>query len=212
MSEEIFKASPSLGNIAAIILAGGYSSRMKNFKPLMPLGDATIIEHTLKVFKNAGIKNITVVIGYQADGLKSVIDRLDVSWVYNENFNEGMFSSIVKGVKSLRPEIKGFLLLPADMPLVKVSTINKILEVYEENKGDIVYPVYKGRRGHPPFISSNLFGNIKRWDGTGGLQELLSRHQEHAYHVEVEDPGILADIDTQEDYDRLSQVILQQKP
>lgn len=208
MSEEKTTLSPNWQNVSAIVLAGGYSSRMKDFKPLMPLGDSTVIEYTIKVFKNAGIRDIIVVIGYKADELKIVLERADVRYVYNENFNEGMYSSIVKGVKSLRSGTEAFLLLPADMPLIDNNTINKLLQAYKENKPDIVYPVYQEQRGHPPLISSNLFGNILNWDGTGGLRALLARHQNRIEHVEVEDVGILTDIDTPEDYIEMCKLFL----
>lgn len=190
-------------NLSAIILAGGYSMRMKQFKPLLPLGDSTVIENTINVFRNSGIHDITVVIGYRANDIKSLLDRIGVRWVYNKNYHEGMYSSVVAGLTSIPDYKKGFFLLPADMPLVKKDTIQELIRVYNSKDYNIVYPTYKGLRGHPPLISSNLFPAIKNWQGEGGLRALLSQYQKMAAQVEVMDEGILMDMDTPEDYIKL---------
>jgi molybdenum cofactor cytidylyltransferase len=192
--------NPYVKNLSAIILAGGYSTRMKQFKPLLPLGDSTIIENTINVFRNSGVDNITVVIGYRADDLKVLLDRISVKWVYNPNYHEGMYSSVVAGVSSLTTSTKGFFLLPADMPFVKKETIEELLRVYNSTTYDIIYPTYKGHRGHPPLISEGLFPAIKNWDGGGGLRALLSKYQQVSTQVEVIDENILIDMDTYEDY------------
>lgn len=197
----------------AIILAGGYSMRMKEFKPLLPLGDATIIENTIQVFQQAGVKDITVVIGYRAEDLKAVLEPLRIKWVYNENYHQGMYSSVVVGVNSLSPNAGGFFLLPADMPIVKPGTIKELISVNNCGEYDIIYPIYNGHRGHPPLISASLFFPIKNWDGGdgGGLRALLSQYQNNVTHVEVNDEGILTDIDNPEDYKKLCKTFMQRE-
>lgn len=203
MPENLIRISPYTKTVAAIILAGGYSMRMKEFKPLLPLGDSTVIENTISVFRNSGVNDITVVIGYRAKELKVLLDRIEVKWVYNENYHEGMYSSVVAGVSSLPSNTGVFFLLPADMPLVKSDTIEELLRVYNRTEYDIIYPTYKGRRGHPPLISYSLFLAIKNWEGGGGLRPLLSQYHADATQVEVIDENILTDMDTPEDYVKL---------
>jgi molybdenum cofactor cytidylyltransferase len=200
MQEKLTRINSNAKVVSAIILAGGYSMRMKQFKPLLPLGDSTIIENTINVFRNSGVNDITVVIGYRANDLKPILDCIGVKWVYNDNYHEGMYSSVVAGVSSLSEYTQGFFLLPADMPLVKTETIQELLGVYNSTKHDIIYPVYKGHRGHPPLISKSIFPAIKNWDGAGGLRALLSGYHQFVAQVEVMDEGILKDVDTPEDY------------
>ena len=200
MPENIIKINPQVKSVAAIILAGGYSTRMKQFKPLLPLGDSTVIEKTINVFKKSGVNDITVVIGYRANDLKTILEYMGVNWVYNQNYHKGMYSSVVTGVGSLKANTYGVFLLPADMPLVKLETIEEMVRVYKNSKYEIIYPIYKGRRGHPPLISTSLFPAIKNWDGNGGLRALLAKYQTVATQVEVMDEGILTDMDTPEDY------------
>lgn len=202
MPENILKNTAG-GDLSAIILAGGYSSRMQAFKPLLPLGGSTVLENTVKVFRDSGIQDITVVTGYRAEELEAVLDRAGVLWVYNKDYSEGMYTSVVAGVRSLHGGSGGFFLLPADMPLVKRSTIRALREAQNRNTSHVIYPVHNGRRGHPPFIPASLFSDILAWDGSGGLRALLSRHQDRVIHVETGDEGILTDIDTPEDYKRL---------
>ena len=204
MTENLIRINPYVKAVSAIILAGGYSMRMKQFKPLLPLGDSTIIEKTINLFRNSGVNDITVVIGFRANDLKIVLDSIGVKWVYNQDYQQGMYSSVVAGVNSLPAYMKGFFLLPADMPLVKKETIEKMLRVYNSTEYDIIYPTYKGRRGHPPLISASLFPAIKDWDGCGGLRALLSQYQNGATQVDVTDQDILTDMDTPEDYNKVT--------
>lgn len=192
--------APLENDLAVILLAAGYSSRMKKFKPLLSLGESTVIETTIDIFLNAGIKNISVIIGHKADKLKPVLNNKGINWIYNEKYDEGMYSSVLTGVRSLPNHIKGFFLLPSDMPLIKTETIKKISNVYFENNSNIVYPVFMDRRGHPPLISSKIIPEILTHDGTGGLNSVLSKYKSNAIHIEVEDEGIHLDMDTYHEY------------
>ncbi len=192
--------TPLENELALVLVAAGYSSRMKAFKPLLPFGNSTVIETAIDTFQYAGINNIIVVIGYQADKLKLVLNKKGIGWVYNEKYNEGMYSSVLTGVRALPESSKGFFLLPSDMPLIMDETIEKISKAYWENRPDIVYPVFKGRRGHPPLISATLFPEILKHDGTEGLKGVLGQYRDNACHVEVEDEGVLLDMDTYDEY------------
>lgn len=192
--------APLRNELALILLAGGYSSRMKAFKPLLPLGDSTVIETAIDTFLYVGIKNIIVVIGYQAEKLKPILNKKGIQWVYNERYSEGMYSSILAGISALPTDVKGFFLLPSDMPLIKRQTIEKICEAYSVTNADLLYPVFRGRRGHPPLISASLFTELLMYDGSKGLKGILAKYREHALHIEVEDEGIHLDMDTYEEY------------
>lgn len=194
---------PKGNNIGALVLAGGYSSRAQAFKPLLPLGEATIIEKTIDNFFRAGIHNVTVVVGHRAEDLRHVLAALPVRSVYNDRYPEGMFSSIVAGVHSLTPDLEAFFLLPVDIPLVRSHTIRLLHRAFTRLKGDIVYPVFNGRRGHPPLIAAKLIPEIIAGDGTQGLRPILAKHAANACEIKVMDEGILLDADTPEDYRKL---------
>ena len=189
--------------LAAIIVAAGYSSRMKSFKPLLSLGGGTVLEKAVDSFRKAGIRDIRVVTGYRAEELLPVIDRLGVQFIDNANFAEGMFSSITAGVKSLTAGVKGFFLLPVDNPIVNRDTIEKIQTTFFSTEFGIVYPIYQGLRGHPPLISSSYVNKVLAWNKPGGMRALLELYEDDAIDVNVDDPGILLDMDTPEDYQQM---------
>lgn len=190
-------------SLAAIIIAAGFSSRMKRFKPLLPLGQSTVVEKAVEAFVKAGILDIRVVVGHRADELLPVLDRLKVNSIYNPDFPEGMFSSICAGVKNLTPEVEAFFLLPVDNPIINPSTITKLKETFYAAESAIVYPTYQGMRGHPPLISSRYVNDVLSWDKPGGMRAILEQYENNALDLEVDDGGILLDMDTPDDYQQM---------
>ena len=116
--------------ISAIILSAGCSNRMGRFKPLLPLGDETVIERVIDLFDKAGVKDIRVVVGHRKEALIPLIERTCASVVTNRNYNAGMFSSVQAGVKSIPKDTEAFFIHPVDIPRVCPSTIRKMLDRY----------------------------------------------------------------------------------
>ena len=193
----------SEGPLAAIILAAGYSSRMKEFKPLLPLGGSTVLEQAVHSFQDGGINDIRVVAGHRANELFPIIKRLGARMIVNPDFPAGMFSSLCAGVKSLSPAVKGFFLLPVDIPIINARTLTVLAETFRSTEFGIFYPSCQGLRGHPPLISRSYVSKILTWDKPGGMRALLAEHESDARDVKVMDPGILSDLDTPEDYERM---------
>ncbi|MDR7865836.1 MAG: NTP transferase domain-containing protein [Sporomusaceae bacterium] len=191
------------GKLAAIILAAGCSSRAPGFKPLLPLGEATVIETAVGGLRRAGIGDIAVVVGHRAADLQAVLGKLPVRTVPNEHYRAGMFSSVVAGVKALPADADAFFLLPADLPLVKSHTVRLLARAGRKTGAAVVYPVFGGQRGHPPLIAARLAPAILGWGGTGGLRPLLARYEADALDLSVIDEGILLDLDTAADYRQL---------
>jgi molybdenum cofactor cytidylyltransferase len=189
--------------IAAIILAAGYSSRMGDFKPLLPLNGRPVIANSIESFRKAGITDIRVVVGYRAHDLIPVIEGLGLTPILNEKFDSGMFSSVQAGLSASAHDIEGFFLLPADTPLVKSDTIEILIEKYLECKCSVINPTFLGRKGHPPFISKKCFRAILDQDISGNLRSVLQQFKQDACNVPCIDQGILLDMDTPVDYQKL---------
>jgi molybdenum cofactor cytidylyltransferase len=187
---------------AAIVLAAGLSTRMKQFKPLLPLGDATITDHVIDTFLSAGA-DVFLVAGYRHDEIAAGIKKRYITIVYNPDYEKGMFSSIQAGVRHLKAKYPAFFINPVDIPLVRTSTVRRLTEAAEKNPGKIIYPVFGGKRGHPPLIPTELTGDILGWDKNGGLKAVLKTREKRAMEVPVADSFILCDIDTLEDYEAL---------
>lgn len=174
-----------------IILAGGYSSRAKSNKMILKYKNIEIIRHAIIAMQDYCTEVIVVTGHYHEDTLKVVKDFKKVKVVRNLNYNQGMFSSVKKGVLEIDDD---FFLTPGDYPLIKKSTYEKILNA----TGVIRIPTYKDRRGHPIFISKKLIKNLLAENDDSNLK--LFKNKFEITNVETNDDGILYDIDTLNDY------------
>jgi hypothetical protein len=186
--------------VSALILAAGYSSRMGAFKPLLPLDGVSAIACVAGSLRMAGIRDIVVVTGHRGECLLPELAGLNVRRAHNPDFASGMYSSIVTGLNAVPANADACLVLPVDIPLVRATTLRQLLRFAATSDGDIVFPVFRGERGHPPLIRRALFAEIVSGDGAGGLKGLLARHEAAARELEVFDQGILRDMDTPADY------------
>lgn len=193
--------------VAGLILAAGRSSRMGVAKPLLPLGSMTVLENAITRVREGGVDEITVVVGWRGDEIGAVAARAGARVVVNADFDGGMFTSVVAGIRSVAPGCAGCLLLPVDVPLVRPSTIRAVLGAVPDRRSALIYPMFQGRRGHPPFLSRDLFAEILSHDGSGGLRTVLARHKGGADTVLVDDEGILRDMDTPEDYRAMRRLV-----
>lgn len=187
----------------AVILSGGYSSRMNGFKPLMELGKKTLLERVVQLFNKSGIDNIVVVTGHRKKDVKEEATRLGIKSVFNKEYDTGMYSSVCAGVKQMK-KMDTFFILPVDIPLIRPTTLLELLKKNPQ-KG-VCYPTFLGERGHPPLISAALIPAILKYDAKGGLKALLEKFP--GKEVVVWDEGILMDADTPDDFSLLEKRLL----
>jgi putative nucleotidyltransferase with HDIG domain len=114
-----------------------------------------------------------------------------------------MFSSVVTGVTSLDADCDAFFLLPVDVPLVRPQTVELLMRSFADAGCGIVFPALGGERGHPPLIARAYRDAILGWDGEDGLRGFLARHVGDSALVETGDEGVLLDMDTPAEYERL---------
>jgi putative nucleotidyltransferase with HDIG domain len=189
--------------IAAIILAAGYSSRMAEFKPLLPLAGSTALEWCIRLFRDAGVGEVIAVLGHRAEELQPLAERAGARCILNPHFKQGMFSSISAGSRALSGWVEAAFVLPADIPLVRPHTIRRMASVFVTRRDGIVYPVFEGRRGHPPLIERKILNEAAQDGAMGPLIDLLARHENEAINLLVADRGIHMDMDTPAEYDAL---------
>ena len=115
-----------MARLAAIVLAAGRSSRMGELKPLLPLGDGTVLGRAVGAFLEIGLTDVRVVIGWRAGEVGAAAAELGVATVENPDWRRGMFSSAATGVASLGNDVEAFFLLPADCALVRAETIGRL--------------------------------------------------------------------------------------
>jgi len=190
---------------SAIIIAGGYSSRMGELKALLPMGGSAMLDQSINLFRSCGVNDIVVVTGHRAEKVRAAADKAGVRTVYNPDFAQGMYSSIRAGVHELCENSSGFFLLPVDIALVRRGTVNLLLQAQAQAPADIYYPVFEERRGHPPLLSARLRNLIGESDEPeGGLRTILAAleadNPEQIREVQVADANIHFDMDTPDDY------------
>ncbi len=190
--------------IAAIIPAAGFSSRMGKLKALLPFGETTLLGHIINLFRSCSINDIVVVTGHRAAEIEQIALESGARTVFNAEFGRGMFSSIQSGIRVLHPDTRAFFLLPVDIPLIRKGTIRLLVDAFNTCLPAVLYPVFQGRRGHPPLITSSLISQILNNAGENGLRELLDKVDRQSItsvrEIEVPDANILFDMDTMDDY------------
>lgn len=182
--------------VDTIILAGGMSKRFKKNKLATLYKGKPLIYHVIQSFLPYS-ENVTLVTGhYNLDYLKEYITDKKIRLIENKDYELGMFSSVKTGVKLTQND---FFLIPGDYPLVSPNTIEELLNV----SGDIRVPKYKGRKGHPIFISQSLIKPLLDEPIESNLKLFRDRHK--VTYIDVDDEGILLDVDTLEDLKQLTE-------
>jgi molybdenum cofactor cytidylyltransferase len=189
--------------IVALILAAGFSSRMETLKPLLPVGGSPLLERTIARFLQAGFGDVRVVVGHRAEEVIPIVNRLGARPIVNENYPSGMYSSVMAGVQTLGKNDDAFFLLPGDCLLKRPETLAEMALVFLRKQAGILHPTVGGRRGHPPLISARYKTAILSGEPPGGLKALLADHEDDAVECEVDDEGVLIDLDTPQEYRRL---------
>lgn len=167
---------------------------------LLPFKDKTMIEKVIENVTGSEVFNTLVVLGSYRDEILGVIKNHPVIHCYNQNYREGMLSSVQCGFQNLPDRFKAVLVFPGDQPLIEPVVINKIISAYRRTEKGLVIPVYKKRRGHPLLIDFRYRSSIDQLAGSEGLRSLAEKNPHDVLEVPVNSPGIIKDFDTKEDY------------
>lgn len=187
-----------------VVLAAGHGSRYAGARHKLaePWGERTVLGHTLHHAVSTGLQVVVVTTPAFAEEAARHIARKDVVVMGGPGGlpRGGMGDSISAGVAA-RPSAAGWLVVPADMPLLLPGTIRQVAEALKRHA--LAFAQVQGRRGHPVGFSGELYSDLVALTGDDGARRILARYPAHA--VEVDDLGSLQDIDTQDDHSRLHQ-------
>jgi len=186
--------------ITALILAAGQSKRMGQPKMILPWGETTVLGQVITTFKAAGVEDIIVVTGGDREQVERLVSSSSRT-VFNPEYARGeMLSSLQVGLKGLKPGVEAILVGLGDQPQVRERSVQLVLEEYTKSRASLVVPSFKMRRGHPWLVARQHWDEILRMRFPESLRDFLNHHAKDICYVEVEDPGILKDLDTPEDY------------
>ena len=187
-----------------LIVAAGLSKRMGEFKPMLPLGDSTIIRTVITKLSAAGCNPVVLVTGHRADELTAHVGDLEAVCLFNPDYaTSDMFRSVCIGLEYLRDKAERFFFLPGDIPLFKTETLDLLLREMDKSDARVIIPTHDGRKGHPLLMNNRIISDILDYRGEMGLRGALSALGDGVRVVSVADIGITLDADRPEEYQRL---------
>jgi molybdenum cofactor cytidylyltransferase len=185
-------------SIAAIVLAAGRSTRMgAENKLLADIGGKPMVRRVVEAALASRARPILVVTGHQADGVRTALAGLDVTFVDNPDYAVGLSSSLKAGIRAVPGECGGALVLLGDMPRITGAHLDRLIAAFAaERVAAIVLPTHAGRPGNPVLWPSDCFAEMLQLDGDAGAKRLLAVHADRVRQIDLGTDAIFADIDT----------------
>jgi molybdenum cofactor cytidylyltransferase len=188
--------------LAAVVLAAGLSRRMGREKILLPFGGSSVLERVLASLAAAAVAERIVVSRADLPEAARIAERTGARVVVNPHPEEEMLVSVRLGIADLSAGVEAFYVWPADHPAVAIETLLELAQA--GGPARVALPLYRGRRGHPALVGAALIPHIEAILPNKGLRHLWRTRPEVLIEVSVDDSGVLADLNTPEDYERLS--------
>ena len=186
--------------IAALLLAAGESSRMGRLKALLPWQGTTLLEHALRELAASRVDLTLVVLGHAAEQLSPVVARAGAGSVLNPRYREGRATSIAAGLAALPPATAHLLVASVDQPRPR-AVVDALIAAHLAAGAPISRAVHGGRQGHPTIFAASLLDELGRVDeGSEGMKSVLRRHAAAIQDVEIDDPTVLLNLNTPDEY------------
>jgi molybdenum cofactor cytidylyltransferase len=194
--------------IPGVILAAGQSSRMGRPKALLPTapGGPSFVRRLSASLLEGGVADV-IVVGRPDDGaLEAEVERIGtgVRFVVNAHAETGQLSSVIAGLNAVdRPGVHGILVTPVDTPLILPGTVRALIATFASRRAAIVRATYQGSHGHPVIFGRQVFDALRQANPAVGAKAVVRAHAADLIDLEVDDPGVLHDIDGPDDYARV---------
>ncbi len=190
-----------IAGIVAIILAAGLSTRMApQNKLLLEFGSEPLIRRIARQTLASKAMRVFVVLGHDRWNVRKVISDLPVTLVENPDYTESQMTSVRAGVLAA-PEADGYLIIPGDMPLLATADFDRLIEQFQELKGEkAVVPYDSIERGNPIVIPGWSREEMYRRGINFGCRNLLINYPELVAPLQTSDAQFFTDCDTMEAY------------
>jgi molybdenum cofactor cytidylyltransferase len=202
--------------VSAVVLAGGMSRRMGVPKQLLRIEGKSLLEHTLANVRASAVHEIILVLGFAADEIEKEISPQGLKIARNESYQQGMGTSLRTGLAAVDTQSTAALIILADQPFVRPATLDRLIEFHgslkreigkpESARPQIVIPTYRGFRGNPVLLDRTVFPELRGLSGDVGCRAIFGDHTGGIYRLPVDDAGILLDIDSPEDLEKIDQL------
>jgi len=192
----------------AVVPACGHSTRMGRPKLSLPLGGRSVIEHVVGALRGGGVDHVLVVVGPHVADLAPLARAAGADVLALPEPTADMRATVEHGLRWLEDRIAPgpddvWLLAPADHPVLSPAVVRQLLDVAHSSVCSVAVPVHQGRRGHPTLIRWRHAAGIRALPAGVGINVYLREKAAETLEVPVADAGVLTDLDTPEDYERL---------
>jgi molybdenum cofactor cytidylyltransferase len=186
--------------VAAIVLAAGRSTRMGAANKLLADVDGTaMVRVVAQAVVASAARPVLVVTGHQGDEVRAALAGLQVQFVANPDFAQGLATSLKAGLRAVPPDADGVLVVLGDMPRVRPEHLDRLIAAFAEAGGEaIIVPALAGRRGNPVLWPRALYAQMLTLDGDAGARRLLATHADRVREVDLATDAIFLDVDTPE--------------
>ena len=192
--------------IVGLVLAAGESTRMGQDKALLLYRRRTFLETIVSTMHEGGIERVAVVLGHHSEEIRRAVVLRRAEIVVNPHYQLGQTNSLKEGLAALdRPEVEGVLVCLVDHPAVSAETIRAMSEAFRPPLPSAIIPTFRGQRGHPVLISRKLIHELLSLSAGVGANTVIRKHLASARLLEVNDAGVVTDIDDAEAYHRLDE-------
>ncbi|MBX7150321.1 nucleotidyltransferase family protein [bacterium] len=187
-------------NFSVIILAAGSSQRFQENKLLLSFAGSTILHHVIEKFIQLSPSEIIVVTGKYDEPIREALKNWPCKLIYNPDHVLGMSTSVRQGFSAISKHSDAAFITPGDLPLFRADTLDLIVQNFSDN---IVIPVYNDQKGHPVLVNRSLIEWCLSHDEDKLLYKAIEFFTRNVKKIAVTDPGVVWDIDSREDYEKL---------
>jgi len=197
--------------ISGILLAAGESRRMGKPKLLLPWKQTTIIEAVVDAYLKSALAELIVVVGESKESIKEVLQSKPVKVVENPLYRQGMGTSICRGVEAASGKAEGYLIGLGDQPFISADIIDQLITYFVKEHPGIAVCSYQGKNGHPVIFARKFRRDLRSIRGDIGGRTIINKHLNEVAYIEVGSKNIRLDIDTPEDYQKLTNLLFHNK-
>jgi CTP:molybdopterin cytidylyltransferase MocA len=194
--------------ISGVVLAAGASTRMGQPKAALPFGQMgeTILSRIVSTILAGGATEVVVVGGAHIDAVRHAmpVRETRARVIEHTGWQLGQLSSLLAGLAAIDdPLLAAAIVTPVDVPLVRASTVEAVIDAWRRTRAPIVRPADGDRHGHPVIFDRSVFADLRAADPNVGAKAVFALHRDRVLNVEVTDAGAFEDIDTPEEYQRM---------
>ncbi|WP_435548076.1 nucleotidyltransferase family protein [Desulfobacterium sp. N47] len=188
--------------ISGIILASGFSKRMKREKLLLPLAGIPLVEHIIRTAQSSHLDEVILI--YRNENIKELGAKYLNKIIFNAHAEEGQSAAVKLGITAADKETDAFMFFVGDQPFLSSAMVNILIDIFTDYPDNIIVPVYNGKRGGPVIFPAKFKDELLALVGDSGGRSIIEKHKEELKPVEIENANAGIDVDTREEYEKIT--------